>query len=63
MTKKHPPEDKNLQTTPSPYPGYPGPYVVYPQEEPIDWGAYWKTLVEQKKLIGIMTGASTRYGA
>jgi uncharacterized protein involved in exopolysaccharide biosynthesis len=32
---------------------------MYPPEEPIDWGAYWKILVEQRKLIGIITAATT----
>jgi len=56
-----PPEDKNSQPNPLPYPGYPGPYVVYPQEEPIDWGVYWKIIIEQKKMIGIIMGVSTPY--
>ena len=34
-----------------PYPAYPPPYVVYREEEPIDWGAYWKILVEQREAI------------
>jgi len=55
MTKEQPP----TQTPPPPYPGYPAPFVVYPPEAPIDWGAYWTVLVEQKKLIGIITVAST----
>jgi uncharacterized protein involved in exopolysaccharide biosynthesis len=32
---------------------------MYPPEEPIDWAGYWRVLVEQKKLIGIITAAST----
>lgn len=40
------------------YAGYP-PYVVYPEEEPIDWRAYWQILVEHRKLIGIITAATT----
>jgi uncharacterized protein involved in exopolysaccharide biosynthesis len=32
---------------------------MYPPEEPIDWGAYWKILVEQRKLIGLITAATT----
>ena len=53
-----PPKEPPASTPPPPYPGYP-PYVVYPEEEPIDWGAYWKILVEQRKRIGIITAAST----
>ncbi len=53
MTKKHPPEDKNPAQNPP-------PYVVYPPEEPIDRGAYWKILVEQKKLIGILQERARR---
>jgi capsular polysaccharide biosynthesis protein len=59
MTKPHPPQGETPPTPPPPYPGYPAPYVVYPPEEPIDWGAYWKTLVEQRKLIGAITAATT----
>jgi uncharacterized protein involved in exopolysaccharide biosynthesis len=32
---------------------------MYPPEEPIDWAGYWRVLVEQKKLIGIITAATT----
>jgi uncharacterized protein involved in exopolysaccharide biosynthesis len=32
---------------------------MYPPEEPIDWGAYWKILVEQRKLIGLITAGTT----
>jgi len=53
MTKQEQPPQP-----PPPYPGYPVP-VMYPPEEPIDWGKYWKILVEQRKLIGAITIAST----
>lgn len=55
MTRQQPP----TETPPPPYPGYPPPYVMYPPEEPIDWGAYWKTLVAQRKLIGAIAAATT----
>jgi len=54
MTKQQPPSQ-----TPPPYPGYPGPFLVYPPEEPIDWSEYWRVLVKNRKLIGIITAAST----
>ncbi len=54
MTKQQPPSQ-----TPPPYPGYPAPFVVYPPEEPINWGEYWRVLVKNRKLIGIITAAST----
>ncbi|MEX2162779.1 MAG: GNVR domain-containing protein [Sulfuricaulis sp.] len=54
MTKQQPPSQ-----TPPPYPGYPPPYVVYPPEEPINWSEYWRVLVKHRKLIGIITAAST----
>jgi len=54
MTKHHPDSP-----TPPPYPGYPPPFVTYPPEEPINWSEYWKILVERRKLIGIITAAST----
>lgn len=55
MAKEQPP----TQTPPPPYPGYPAPFVVYPPEEPINWGEYWRMLVKNRKLIGIITAAST----
>jgi len=58
MSDQKPPKAPPVSTPPPPYPGYP-PYVVYPEEEPIDWRAYWKILVEYRKLIGIITAAST----
>lgn len=54
MAKEQPPTQ-----TPPPYPGYPAPFVVYPPEEPIHWGEYWRMLVKNRKLIGIITAAST----
>jgi len=54
MAKEQPPTQ-----TPPPYPGYPPPYVVYPPEEPIDWSEYWRVLVKNRKLIGIITAVST----
>lgn len=54
MAKEQPPTQ-----TPPPYPGYPPPFVVYPPEEPIHWGEYWRMLVKNRKLIGIITAAST----
>jgi uncharacterized protein involved in exopolysaccharide biosynthesis len=32
---------------------------MYPPEDPIDWAGYWRVMVEQKKLIGIITAAAT----
>src|SRR3990167_7819014 len=55
MAKEQPP----TPSPPPPYPGYPPPYVVYPPEEPIDWSEYWRVLVKNRKLIGIITAAST----
>jgi uncharacterized protein involved in exopolysaccharide biosynthesis len=55
MAKEQPP----TQTPPPPYPGYPAPFVVYPPEEPINWSEYWRVLVKNRKLIGIITAAST----
>ena len=55
MAKEQPP----TQTPPPPYPGYPAPFVVYPPEEPINWSEYWRALVKNRKLIGIVTAAST----
>jgi uncharacterized protein involved in exopolysaccharide biosynthesis len=55
MAKDQPP----TQSPPPPYPGYPAPFVVYPPEEPIDWGEYWLVIVKNRKLIGIITAAST----
>jgi uncharacterized protein involved in exopolysaccharide biosynthesis len=55
MAKEQPP----TQTPPPPYPGYPPPYVVYPPEEPINWSEYWRVIVKNRKLIGIITAAST----
>lgn len=67
--KKKPPTDNQdqqgsvPQPNPPPYAGYPPPYVVYPAEKPINLLEYWQVLVEHKKLIGIITGASTPYDA
>lgn len=55
MAKEQPP----AQTPPPPYPGYLAPYVVYPPEEPINWSEYWRVIVKNRKLIGIITAAST----
>jgi uncharacterized protein involved in exopolysaccharide biosynthesis len=55
MAKEQPP----TQTPPPPYPGYPPPFVVYPPEEPINWSEYWRVIVKHRKLIGIITAAST----
>jgi uncharacterized protein involved in exopolysaccharide biosynthesis len=55
MAKEQPP----TQPPPPPYPGYPPPYVVYPPEEPINWGKYWRVIIKNRKLIGIITAAST----
>jgi uncharacterized protein involved in exopolysaccharide biosynthesis len=54
MAKEQPPAQ-----TPPPYPGYPPPFAVYPREEPINWGEYWRMLVKNRMLIGIITAAST----
>ena len=51
MTERH-------KNTPTPPPASPPPQAVY-MEEPINWREYWQVLVEQKKLIGIITAAST----
>ena len=55
MAKEQPP----TPSPPPPYPGYPPPFVVYPPEEPIDWSEYWRVLVKNRKLIGIITAVST----
>jgi len=55
MAKEQPP----TPSPPPPYPGYPGPFLVYPPEEPIDWSEYWRVLVKNRKLIGIITAVST----
>jgi len=55
MAKEEPP----TQTPPPPYPGYPVPLVVYPPEQPINWSEYWRVIVKNRKLIGIITAAST----
>ncbi len=52
-------EQSPTQTPPPPYPGYPVPVVVYPPEEPVNWGEYWRVIVKNRKLIGIVTAAST----
>jgi len=57
MAKEQPP-------SPSPtYSGYPPPYVVYSPEEPINWSEYWRVLVKNRKLIGIITAAGTLWKA
>jgi uncharacterized protein involved in exopolysaccharide biosynthesis len=53
MTERHPNTPK-----PSTTPDYPSPQVVY-MEEPINWREYWQVLIEHRKLIGIITVAST----
>lgn len=58
MSDQKPPKDPPATIPPPPYPGYP-PYAVYPEEEPIDWRAYWQILVGYRRLIGIITGATT----
>ncbi|MDH3380085.1 MAG: Wzz/FepE/Etk N-terminal domain-containing protein [Gammaproteobacteria bacterium] len=55
MAKEQPP----TQTPPPPYPGYPPPFVVYPPEEPINWSEYWREVIKNRKLIGIVTATST----
>ena len=55
MAKEEPP----TQTPPPPYPGYPVPVLVYPPEKPINWSEYWRVIVKNRKLIGIITAAST----
>ena len=52
MSDQKPPKEPPASTPPP-------PYVVYAEEKPIDWRAYWKILVEQRKLIGVITAAST----
>ena len=49
---------KHTPSTPTPPPATPLSQVAY-MEEPINWREYWQVLVEQKKLIGIITAAST----
>jgi uncharacterized protein involved in exopolysaccharide biosynthesis len=51
MTERHP-------TAPTLPPASPSPQVVY-REEPVNWREHWQVLVEQKKLIGIITAVST----
>jgi uncharacterized protein involved in exopolysaccharide biosynthesis len=58
MSDQKPPKGPSASTPPPPYPGYP-PYIVYPEEEPIDWRAYWMILVEHRKLIGMITLTGT----
>ena len=48
---------KNPPTPPPGPPGYPPAQAMY-MEEPINWREYWQVLVEQKKIIGIITAAS-----
>lgn len=58
MSDQKPPKEPPASTPPPSYPGYP-PYVVYPEEQPINWREYWNILVEHRKLIGMITSAST----
>jgi uncharacterized protein involved in exopolysaccharide biosynthesis len=54
MAKEQPPTQ-----TPPPYSGYPIQVMVSQPEEPINWHEYWRTLIEHKKLIVILTVTST----
>ncbi len=40
-------------------PPYPPPWAYYPPEDEIDLREYWKLLVQNRKLIGIVTGICT----
>ena len=55
--------DKNKEAaqnqSPDLPPGYPPPWAYYSPEDEIDLREYWTLLVENRKLIGIITGACT----
>jgi len=53
MTERHPNAPKPPTT-----PDYPPSQADY-MDEPINWREYWQVLIEHKKLIGIITAAST----
>jgi uncharacterized protein involved in exopolysaccharide biosynthesis len=50
---------QNQQQPAVPPSGYPPPWAYYPPEEEIDLREYWKLMVENRKLIGIIAGACT----
>jgi uncharacterized protein involved in exopolysaccharide biosynthesis len=54
-----PKETEQNQQQPAIPPGYPPPWAYYPPEDEIDLGEYWKLMVKNRKLIGIITGACT----
>jgi uncharacterized protein involved in exopolysaccharide biosynthesis len=54
-----PKEPAQNQQQPAIPPGYPPPWAYYPPEEEIDLREYWKLFVENKKLVGVVTGACT----
>jgi uncharacterized protein involved in exopolysaccharide biosynthesis len=56
MSDKKPPVERPAQA-PNQCSGYPSTGSF--QSDPVDWGAYWGVLVEERKLIGIVTAATT----
>jgi uncharacterized protein involved in exopolysaccharide biosynthesis len=50
---------QNQQQPAVPPSGYPPPWANYPPEDEIDLREYWKLMVENRKLIGLVTGACT----
>jgi uncharacterized protein involved in exopolysaccharide biosynthesis len=58
MAEKNP--DTGGEEPKPPYPpAYPPPWAYYPAQDEIDLREYWNLLVENRKLIGIITGACT----
>jgi uncharacterized protein involved in exopolysaccharide biosynthesis len=47
---------QNQQQPAVPPSGYPPPWAYYPPQDEIDLREYWKLVVENRKLIGIITG-------
>jgi uncharacterized protein involved in exopolysaccharide biosynthesis len=54
-----PKETEQNRQEPAVPPGYPPPWAYYPPEEEIDLREYWRLMVDNRKLIGIITGACT----
>jgi uncharacterized protein involved in exopolysaccharide biosynthesis len=52
-----PKEPAQNQQQPAIPPGYPPPRVYYPPEDEIDLREYWRLMVENKRLIGVITSA------
>ncbi|MEE8387803.1 MAG: Wzz/FepE/Etk N-terminal domain-containing protein [Acidiferrobacterales bacterium] len=61
MSKKEKTADNKEQEAqaPPPYPYYQPPPPYYPPEEEINFLEYWNVIVEHRKIIGIITAAST----